>query len=185
MPMLSQSFDTAGGTDFRLVKVPPKQLPASAVRSIFLYDENGLPRFSGSARGDIPEYRGDGARAPVRLGEIPEDGGETFGYLEAASGICNEKGVMMAECMCSSIFGAEPPPKGRALLGYMELTRIALERCSSAREAIDLMGRLSEEHGFYGNTRKYTGSAESLAVVDGREAWVFHVLPDDTGSSAI
>ena len=186
-PMVSHSFDTAGGTDFRLVKVPAGIRAAGVERPVFLYHENALRRFSGRARGNIPEYDVvDDAAPPVQLGAIPEaPGGTTFGYWEAASGICNERGVLLAECTCSSIFGAEPLPKGRALLGYMELTRIALERCGSARDAVDTMGRLAEEHGFYGNTKRLTGAAESLAVADGAEAWIFHVLPDDTGASAI
>ena len=186
-PMVSHSFDTAGGTDFRLVKVPARISAAGEERPVFLYDENALRRFSGRARGNIPEYCvvEDDSSAPVQLGAIPEAPGGTFGHWEAASGIGNERGVLMAECTCSAIFGAEPIPKGRALLGYMELTRIALERCSSARDAVDTMGRLAEEHGFYGNTKRLTGAAESLAVADGAEAWIFHVLPDDTGASAI
>ena len=47
------------------------------------------------------------------------------------------------------------------------------------------MGRLAVEHGFAGNTDELGGAAESLSVVDGDEAWVFHVMPDDTGTSAI
>ena len=34
-------------------------------------------------------------------------------------------------------------------------------------------------------TARTAGSAESLAVVDHSEAWVMHLLPDDTGASAI
>ena len=48
----------------------------------------------------------------------------------------------------------------------MELTRIALERCATARAAIELMGSLAEEHGFHGND---PDTAESLAVVDKEE----------------
>ena len=44
------------------------------------------------------------------------------------------------------------------------------------------MGGLAEEHGFYGPDG---GAGEVLTVGDTKEAWVFHVLPDDTGTSAI
>jgi dipeptidase len=183
-PMVSHSFDTAGGVDFRLVKVPAKTAPPNSLRPVFLYEENALPRFAGDLRGAIPEYTTQDVPPSQPLGFIPEVA-ETFSYWEAASGICNEKGVMIAECTCSSIFGAEPLPKGKALLGYMELTRIALERCSSALDAVELIGSLAERHGFYGNTPSLTGAAESLAIADKHEAWVLHVLPDDTGASAI
>ena len=184
-PMLSHSFDTAGGTDFRLCKVPATtSLAPSSQRPIFNYDENAVPRFAGSQRGDIPEYTADASAAMAAIGFIPQVA-ETFAYWEAASGICNEKGVIIAECTCSSIFGAEPLPKGKALMGYMELTRIALERCATARDAVDLMGSLAEQNGFYGNTVRLTGAAESLAVADANEAWIFHVLADDSGSSGM
>lgn len=94
---------------------------------------------------------------------------------------------MLAECTCSAVFGALPrgTAGGQAMLGYMELTRLALERCATAREAIQLMGALAEEHGFHGNTTDLGGAAESLCIIDTTEAWVFHILADDTGSSAI
>jgi len=38
---------------------------------------------------------------------------------------------------------------GKALLEASELSQIALERATSAREAIIIMGALAEEHGFY------------------------------------
>ena len=108
--------------------------------------------------------------------------GRSYSYWEAACGIANEVGLMMAECTCSAVLGAEPRPSGKALLGYMELTRVALERCATARAAIELMGSLAEEHGFHGND---PDTAESLAVIDKEEAWVFHILADDSGASAI
>ena len=156
------------------------------MRPVFHYDENAVPRFSGHLRGLILEYdpSRDGATEMVPLGYIP-DVEQTFSYFEAASGICNEKGVTIAECTCSAIFGAEPLPGSKPLLGYMELTRLALERCCTAREAVDLMGALAEEYGFYGNTIANTGCAESLVVADKEEAWIFHVLADDTKTSAI
>lgn len=154
-----------------------------------------MPRFFGVGRGPIPAYAAapsywpDGpAPAPSEpIGHIslPQREGGTLGYWEAASGIANDEGVMIAESTCSAIFGAELVPKGEALLDYMELTRIALERCSTAHGAVRLMGDLAVKHGFAGNDADLMGAAESLAVVDVREAWVMHVLPDDTGRSAV
>lgn len=187
-PLLSHSFDTAGGVDFRLVKVPANANPPSP-RPVYRWDENDVPRFFGIGRGPIPEYCFESAEAdsPAPIGFIPQKEA-TYGYWEAASGIANEKGVMIAECTCAAVFGATVRKGiGTAgpLLGYMELTRIALERCATARAVVQCMGDLAIEHGFAGNTDSLSGAAESLAVVDGKEAWVFHVLPDDTGTSAI
>ena len=41
-----------------------------------------------------------------------------------------------------------------------------------------IVGMLAERHG-------YNDAGESLMVIDPREAFIFHVLPDDTGGSAV
>ena len=71
-----------------------------------------------------------------------------------------------------------------------ELSKIALERCKTARCAIALMGDLAETYGYY--TADWTGGdmskgegGEALSVIDTEEAWVFHILSDDTGTSAV
>ncbi len=194
-PLLSHSFDTPGGVDFRLVSIPAhaqQQSAQSGCRPIFRYEEESLPRFRGSFRGDVPayttEFSEDAATYTVeKIGELPAHDGEALDYVEAASGIANSAGLMLAECTCSAVFGALPRGEagGKALLGYMELTRLALERCTTAREAILLMGGLAVEHGFYGNTTDLGGAAESLCIIDTAEAWVFHILADDSGKSAI
>ena len=194
-PLLAHSMDTAGPSDFRLVRIPPNCDPPHP-RPVYRWDERAVPRFAGVGRGPIPAYSdatywpdGVSCEPLEQIGSIPQtdclDG--TYGYWEAASGIANDHGVSIAESTCSAIFGAElrGSAGGTALLSYMELTRIALERCKSAREAVELMGALAEEHGFAGNSADLMGSAESLAVADTEEAWVMHVLPDDTGTSAI
>ena len=154
-PLLSHSFDTSGGVDFRLVRVPANANPPSP-RPVYRWDERAVPRFFGVGRGLIPAYAtewddGTPAKTSEIIGHIPQtaDRAGTFGYWEAVSGIANDKGVMIAESTCSSIFGAllAGSAGGKALLGYMELTRIALERCASARAAVELMGELAEQYG--------------------------------------
>merc|ERR1712232_681430 len=112
----------------------------------------------GASRGSIDAYASNGVAPPERIGELPGYHGETYSYWEATSGIANEVGVMIAESTCSAIFVADPRGKtgGKALLGYMELSRIALER----------MGSLSVEHGFFGCSTAHTGGVESMAVID-------------------
>ena len=98
----------------------------------------------------------------------------------------NEMQVGIGESTCSGVFGVIPlaAPNGTALLSVDQLTQLAMERSSTAREAVQLMGSLAEEHGFYG-AGEFEGTAESLAVSDPDEAWIFHILPDPTGKSAI
>ncbi len=50
-----------------------------------------------------------------------------------------------------------------------ELQRIALQRCSTAREAIQLMGNLIKEYG-------YGDSGECLTIADKQEVWIFEVF---------
>jgi dipeptidase len=188
-PMLSHSYDHIGNVDFRLAKIPPASAApdAPATRAVLRMEELDVPREidSSGASGSAIYAQLPGPDS-LPIGEVPGHDGATFGYLEAASGIMNDAGVAMAECTCSSIFGALPVDKGgKALLNYMELTRIALERARTAREAILTMGSLAEEFGFFGNDVELGGSAENLAVSDCEEAWLFHILPDDTGASTI
>ena len=49
-PLLSHSFDTPGGVDFRLVHVPAAAADAGTPRPVFRFEEESLPRFSGDGR---------------------------------------------------------------------------------------------------------------------------------------
>ena len=185
-PMLSHSYDHIGNVDFRLAKVPAAAPTPS--RAVLRMEELDVPREVDSSGASGAVYAQLPGEDSVPIGEVPGPTSDTFGYLEAASGIINDAGVAIAECTCSAIFAALPVDKGgSALLNYAELTRIALERACTAREAIHTMGALAEEFGFFGNSgaEDLGGCAENLAVADTDEAWLFHILPDDTGASAI
>jgi hypothetical protein len=78
--------------------------------------------------------------------------------------------------------GDRYPLHGLALFEVSELTQVAMERAKTAREAIQLMGNLATQYGFYSADWESTSpdypnnvmgeGGEALTVVDPTEAWV-------------
>lgn len=111
--------------------------------------------------------------------------------LEAGYGIMNEHQVAIGESTCAARFWAAPTiAGGKAQIEVRQMSQIALERAVTAASAIKIMGDLAVKYGFYaadwsgGDMSKGEGG-EALTVIDKNEAWVFHVLADDTGTSAV
>ena len=126
---------------------------------------------------------GEGDFAPI--GEIPQVE-HTHAFVDGGYGIMNEFQVSIGESTCGSVLTALPVYRGgHALLEAGELSRLALERCKTAKCAVETMGSLAEEHGYYGADETEGEGGESLQVVDPSEAWVFHIVADDTGKSAV
>ena len=116
------------------------------------------------------------ASRAVSGGSIPQVA-ETYAYFTKVGGYAsfNEKNVGLAESTCSAVF---PGSQERAALNIVDLSALGLERADTARLAVSTMGQLAEQYGYY-------DAGESLLVVDPEEAYIFHVLPDDSGTSAI
>ena len=182
-------------SDFRISKVPAADWPTGSVRQVYTY-RAAYPRFLGYGRGetyepentdlsipDEPWVVGEGPFAPI--GAIPQVS-HTYGFIDGGYGIMNEKQVSIGESTCGAKITALPVSKGgKALLEAGELSRIALERCSTAKCAVQLMGDLAVKHGYYGADATPGEGGEALQVVDPHDAWVFHILSDDTGGSAV
>mmetsp|Transcript_38523 Transcript_38523/g.57751 ORF Transcript_38523/g.57751 Transcript_38523/m.57751 type:complete len:630 (-) Transcript_38523:177-2066(-) len=182
--LVSHSNDGDFTTDPRLVKIPPADYPPDTLRPVYFSPEE-YPRYVGTDR-NAPEYYPKSDQSSfVPIGHIPQVA-HTYSYLEQTYGAINEKQVAIGESTCSGVFGAVPlgHPDGTALLSIDELTHIAMERADSARMAVQLMGELAEQYGFYG-AGSFEGTSESLGVTDPNEAYIFHILPDPTGKSAI
>ena len=188
--MSVHTSDGSGTTDPRLVKIPAQDWPPNSKRPIWESPEK-YPRFVGVERG-APVYYKENCLAGINackdfvpMGYIDQVN-HTFSYFEETYGAMNEKQVMIAESTCSGVFVSTSIARGgKALFSVDQLSQVAMERASTAREAVLLMGSLSEQYGFYGESTSFEGGSESLIVSDPREAWVFHVLADDTGASAI
>jgi dipeptidase len=168
-------------------QVPAKDHPVGAKRPIYP-DTEDWPRYIGSSRGPsyLPGAYPEGAdqNTTKPIGYLPEIA-HTYQYFDTNYGVMNEHQLHIGESTCSGVFGTSAVGSGgKALLSVNELSRIAMERCTSSRVAVQMMGDLAEKHGFYG-AGSFEGTAESLLVGDTEEVFVFHVLPDDTGTSAI
>ena len=155
---------TAGTT--RVWFHPPADHEASAKRVVKCYNEYDR------------SFIGEETAPPVRAGrtiEIPELG-HTFGYLEGDWWpLINEHQVSIGETTLGDLRKELYPTKNsEAKLRVTDLTRIAVERAKTAREAIRIMGSLMEEHGF-NPWGLYSG--EFISVADKNEVWAWEVIP--------
>ncbi len=100
-----------------------------------------------------------------RKGVIPQVR-HTYRYLDTAYPCLNEKQLAMGE---TTIGGRDTLRNRQGMFTIEELQRIALERCTSAREAIRLMGQLVKQYG-------YGDSGECLTIADKNEVWIFEVF---------
>ena len=89
----------------------------------------------------------------------------------------NEHQLMFGECTDGVRQNLDPEP-GKRIFYSSELSRVALERCRTAREAVRLMGNLLETYGYY-------GTGETLPVADPQEAWVMEMAPSPDGTGGL
>ena len=123
----------------------------------------------------IPEtFNAEGTNRTVSGGSIPQVA-HTYQYFTEGYAISNVHQVVLGESTCSAIFAGS---SSTAMLNIVDLGQLALERATTAQEAIQVMGDLSTRYGYY-------DAGESLFVSDTKELWVFHILPDDSGTKSI
>ncbi len=172
-------------SDQSIVFVPARDWPKGSTRPVYASAvANGplpkfntvlVPRLTGSDRSPTYMRTVDGKKS-IPIGYIPQVA-HTYAYIDGNYGIMNEHGLMFGECTNGS-FVANGPEKGKRLFYTSELSRVALERCKTAREAVILMGKLVEEYGYY-------GTGETMPVADAKEAWIFEVTPSPTGTGGL
>ena len=108
----------------------------------------------------------DGYR-PVELsGEIPQVA-ETYTYFDTGYPFMNEKGVTIGEHTWSGDYSAFYNGE-QALFVIANLQALGLQRASTARECVEIMGALAEEYG-------YADGGECLLVGDANEVWIFEI----------
>ncbi len=76
-------------------------------------------------------------------------------------------------------------PRPQTGLNYSDLSRMAMERATTAREAVEILGRLMEEHGYAtygGNSHLFADSLEGWVVINyagGQGLWAAERLGPD------
>lgn len=98
-------------------------------------------------------------------GKIPQVK-HTFRFLDSAYPCLNEKQVAMGE---TTISGKDTLENPNGMFKIEELQRIALQRASTAKEAIKIMGDLIKQYG-------YGDAGECLTIADKDEVWIFEVF---------
>ena len=101
----------------------------------------------------------------VVKGQIPQVS-HTYRVLDTSYPCLNEKQLGMGE---TTISGRDTLRNKNGMFMIEELQRVALERCTTAREAIKLMGELVKQYG-------YGDSGECLTIADTKEVWIFEIF---------
>lgn len=188
----------SGDADYRLTFIPARHHEKGTRRQVFTFNLS-YPRWVGYGRGEF--FHPDRPDAPLSepCGEIPEVQ-STFGYYEATEPLMNDQGLGLGESSCAAMLQNRFPGDRKdtrdvpvGMLDTVTLMQLSLERCATARCAVEVMGRLVEDHGFVPTpgeptvgevrgreARDDAGEAYTLADRTG-EAWVFHVLGGVTG----
>ena len=92
-------------------------------------------------------------------------------YTYNVVGLMNERQVTIVE---TTFDGRLELVNREGLLDYFSLMRLALQRSSTAREAIKCMAELVEEYG-------YNSSGESITICDPNEAWIMEIIGKGEG----
>lgn len=151
--------DDSTTADYRLYIVPEQDWPKDAVRKLILDDHN---YGQGTAMGATPQAA------------------HTFRYFRSRYSFMNEKGVATGE---STFSYDQNTPREKEIYKVMVKESpgivdcwlaqdIALERASTAREAVRIMGDLVEEFG-------WNGPGETINVCDGNEVWIAEFFGHD------
>jgi len=103
-------------------------------------------------------------------GEIPAPS-KTYAFLNVAYPCMNEMQLAIGETTTS---GRRELANREGLFLIEELQRIALQRCTTAREAIQTIGKLVAQYG-------YGDDGECLTIADPQEVWHFEIYGSGPG----
>lgn len=152
--------------DVSLTFVPPADHEEGSMRSVYFDPNSGSDAAGHKSEGDAPEV----------LGQIPQVS-HTYGYYTASYGMINDHNLMTGECTDYAKVELDAE-EGKRIFYSSELSNVALERCTKAKDAVELVGSLIEEYGYY-------GTGETLIFADSEEAWVIEMCSSPDGEGGL
>lgn len=160
--MTSHTCDS-NGDDLRLWLIP--SMPEGTERDVVVSGRKGADY------SQFPEVKDYGTSGMV-VNTFTQTK-DTNQYVHGMYSFINDKGLAMGESTCSLSRTSANYQKLKEIYNAAEgiydcymLQDLALENCDTASEAVDFMGKMLDEFGWY-------GSAECINICDGNEAWVF------------
>jgi len=169
--------------DFRMFIIPAMDWPEGSIRDIISWGHYNDRMYDFSNKWNIDF-------SDIKVGEMPE-APHTYRYIHTIDSNINEKGLLIGESTCgidsSTEYGKEVKrvlqTESKGIIDYDFAMDIVLERCSTPREAVRVLGDLIETYGWIPE------SGECFNITDGKEVWIFEVygldlwaafkLPDD------
>ncbi len=142
--------------DISLSFVPAADHAPGEKRPVFFDPDSGSDAAGGEDSSDSGLVLG-------YIDQVPH----TYAYYTGSYGMMNEHQLLSAECTEYAkveLSAAE----GKRIFYSSELSNVALERCTKAREAVELVGGLIDTYGYY-------GTGETLIFADPEEAWVIEI----------
>ncbi|MBR1851298.1 MAG: C69 family dipeptidase [Bacteroidales bacterium] len=110
----------------------------------------------------------------VRLAGKIAQAEHTYAYLNTAYPCLNERQLAIGE---TTFGGPDTLRNPNAMFQIEELERVALQRCTTARAAIQLIAKLVAKHG-------YSDGGECITIADKKEVWQMEIIgegPDRIG----
>jgi dipeptidase len=112
----------------------------------------------------MPTYR------EVPTGQIPQVE-QTFGYINTSLPCMNDQQLAIGE---STFGGRETLKSDEGLIDLWRLVTILIQRCSNARQAIQMAGELTSKYG-------WRDEGECLTIADKKEVWHFEIVGPGKG----
>lgn len=145
---------TDAGPDCRVHYVPPKTYKPGEMANVYF----GMVDL-GRPLGDYGEV----------LGQIPQVE-QTYGYFQSAYPQLNDQQLAIGESTLSQREGLKVNPGiCKQIMTVEQAQAFALQRCKTAKEAMELIAYLMEKYGFLPSC---VGESESLVIGDVNEIWV-------------